>query len=463
MVYNISYSRGGITGASATTNIPGENYASDNVDTHPPGYIPGRRTIQQPPAVNSSRADNVIYFDETVTLEEARRKTYESSLKFGIDKERVDQIFSKDWVPDEQTVDQENTSAEKTDEVSLDHDLEKTKTWKKSRWQVTLSYQSQYVTQDENHKKSKFARVKDFMARSISPFNDKKKRKKKTIPKSNEAFKLSIGSSDEEQTDVEGEFAGSIVNQTPTLSEQECLPHLVYEDKTAGEENNNESEKMFSEREVDLKLDKSLFSRSHKTRLTQRNIRSPRLGHKPHLESPLVQSFSRTDNVRSQSHIKTEAKPNVTVSDDEKEVHDADTPKNSCGFKNNKNSPTSKHFYPFYKYDPQRPTNQARVLQQKDNATTSKVSTKNFLVKTLRYPIGEIERGLNVDSDIEQRPGAIDSAAVRYLTRVRNPYAPEDEPDSLMTRMSEEELRYATIRRSYSFRYKYSNNFIFPL
>ena len=88
---------------------------------------------------------------------------------------------------------------------------------------------------------------------------------------------------------------------------------------------------------------------------------------------------------------------------------------------------------------------------------------KTFLVKTLRYPIGEIERGLNVDSDIEQRPGAIDSAAVRYLTRVRNPYAPDDEPDSLMTRMSEEELKYATIRRSYSFRYKYSNNFIFPL
>jgi hypothetical protein len=68
-----------------------------------------------------------------------------------------------------------------------------------------------------------------------------------------------------------------------------------------------------------------------------------------------------------------------------------------------------------------------------------------------RYPLREIEN-LYVNAEKTKTPSAITQASVNaVLSPVRNPYESSEEP----SRYSEEKLKFATIRRTYSVRHTY--------
>ena len=68
-----------------------------------------------------------------------------------------------------------------------------------------------------------------------------------------------------------------------------------------------------------------------------------------------------------------------------------------------------------------------------------------------RYPLKEIEN-LFVNAEETKTPSAITQASVNaVLSPVRNPYESQEEP----SRFTEEKLKYATIRRTYSVRHTY--------
>lgn len=76
----------------------------------------------------------------------------------------------------------------------------------------------------------------------------------------------------------------------------------------------------------------------------------------------------------------------------------------------------------------------------------------NPIVKTLRYPVGEIERTCFCDAEEIKPIGAITAASVKAVTTRK--YL--EEPVCLPSNYDEESLKYATIRRTYSVRYKYT-------
>ena len=72
-----------------------------------------------------------------------------------------------------------------------------------------------------------------------------------------------------------------------------------------------------------------------------------------------------------------------------------------------------------------------------------------------RYPLREIENFVNAEND--KVPGTMTQASVKaVMSPLKNPYETTQEEPSLM---SDEKLKYATIRRSYSVRYKYKYQF----
>jgi hypothetical protein len=73
-----------------------------------------------------------------------------------------------------------------------------------------------------------------------------------------------------------------------------------------------------------------------------------------------------------------------------------------------------------------------------------------------RYPVKEIE-DFFVNAENDKVPGAITQASVNALLKpVKNPYeTTQEEPAT----WSDEKMKYATIRRTYSVKYKYRYRF----
>lgn len=85
----------------------------------------------------------------------------------------------------------------------------------------------------------------------------------------------------------------------------------------------------------------------------------------------------------------------------------------------------------------------------------AKLLSSVFLVKRECYPIGEINDGIFVNAEVESTVGAMTRASINSVlkTTTKQQQETQEEPPSLF---SEHVCRYATIRRSYSVRYKYS-------
>jgi len=84
----------------------------------------------------------------------------------------------------------------------------------------------------------------------------------------------------------------------------------------------------------------------------------------------------------------------------------------------------------------------------------AKCLRRAFLVRKDCYPIGQIERELIVNAENVRKPGAITQASVNSVLRAPKLETQEEPPSFL----GDEPTKYATIRRSYSVRYKYSVN-----
>ena len=84
----------------------------------------------------------------------------------------------------------------------------------------------------------------------------------------------------------------------------------------------------------------------------------------------------------------------------------------------------------------------------------AKLLSSVFLVKRECYPLGEINDGaVFVNAEVKGEIGAMTRASINTVLNANSTQSTQEEPASLF---SENTCRYATIRRSYSVRYKYS-------